>query len=121
MSEKTFTQKEVIEMMTSVISYCQNKLAGYNDFYEWGYSRQEFGEDPGQMPNMYDKIYGSVLTLIESSIDSERVESTKSIAKQLINSAKMKHCEELHNEFCGFINNDFVTEPLKKAAKILHK
>jgi hypothetical protein len=124
MSEKTYTRDEVVELLTEIVNLHFKMLCDKTSCFPW--EKDKMTSCPKvhyDEQSMYGDIYGKVMSLIEATADKEKVESTKTLARQLLSESQKKWYIKIYNNFCDVINENkddvsgahyFIAEKLSK-------
>ena len=126
MSEKTYTHEEVVDMLTTLFKQLSEKFLSESSIFPW----EQMCEPPLSTSSerfrsgVFGSNYAQVLSLIESTVEKDKVEPTKTIARQLLTATMQKVHTEQYNWFVDLINGcppKDLNQPYKKMALILNK
>ncbi len=101
--EKTFSREEVVDLLTILHKTITFKFSGDRSCFPWEKHTMPFHIEGS---TMYGTIFGQVMSLIESTVEKEKIEPTKTIARQLLSAEQNKQYTNVQNLFCDIVNNE---------------
>lgn len=95
---KTYTKEEVIELLTELTKFHVETTFGAKSQFEF---QRELEYSPRVInpSSMYKTIYGQVMSILEATVDSSKLDASKTLARQLLLSTQMEFHDKMHNNF----------------------
>ena len=101
---KSFSREEVVSIITDLTKFILKDTLGYYNEFSW----EEECPLPSNVPenSFFSKVFGQTMSLIESTVEEKKVDSTKTIFRQLIYPLQEKTVKSITEKIENAVKND---------------
>jgi len=104
MSEKTYSKEDVVKMLTTLFKELTEFYSNTSCSFDWE-TEGEVMDEIKSSNSMYSCIYGQIMNVIEASVDKHKIEPTKSLIRQLLQSTQIETTSKQNHWFKCLIEN----------------
>ncbi len=100
--QQSFTREEVYEILIAFFKAASEDYTGILPFIGDEHGNGGF---PSKEGSMYNSIYGKTMSILETAVDKEKLEPSKTIARQLLNDSRHEAVNRLTDIVNYLIDN----------------